>query len=157
VIGCGGHELGFLRRRVDGVRAALPAGAALTQQPVHRGLRAQVAALIQQDRVRLGDGLVREPRRVQPGQDAFFLLGRQFRGMTEPLPSRSLRGWFRVALPVQRGPALPEDPAGGSDADCLFHRGQVIADDLIQFPPESALREMSSRGIIHSSEFPWLP
>ena len=44
------HQLGFLFRRVSGLGAPLAGLAALAQQPVHGGLRAQVGALIQQDR-----------------------------------------------------------------------------------------------------------
>ena len=59
------HQLGFLLRRVGGLGAALPGLAALAQQPVHCGLRAQVDAAVQQDRVHLAGGLVGELRRVQ--------------------------------------------------------------------------------------------
>ena len=44
----------------------LPSGA---QQPVERGLRAEVGALVEQDRPHLGRRQVHEPRRVQHVED----------------------------------------------------------------------------------------
>ena len=69
-----GHQLGFLLRRVGGLGAALPGLAALAQQPVHGGLRAQVDAAVQQDRVHLAGGLVGELRRVQHRENVHSLL-----------------------------------------------------------------------------------
>src|ERR1700749_1143406 len=64
--------------------------------------------------------------------------------MTELLLPRGRRGRFRVTLPVQRGAGFPEYPASGGRADRRFHPPEMRVDDLVQFPPESALREMSS-------------
>ena len=70
-----GHQLGFLLRRVSRLGAALTGLAALAQQPVHAGLRAQVDAAVQQDRVHLAGRLVSEFRRVQHRENArAFLL-----------------------------------------------------------------------------------
>src|SRR5579875_252875 len=62
----------------------------------------------------------------------------------ELLPLRRGHGRCRVALPVQRGAGFPEHPARAGDTDRLLHRREMRVDDLVQFPPESALREMSS-------------
>jgi len=99
-IRAGREQFRFLPRRVGRVRAAVAGGAAPAQQPVHRGLRAQVAALVQQDRVRLGHRLVGEPRGVQFRQDALFLLGRKLRRMVK-LPPFPRHGLLRIAVPVQ--------------------------------------------------------
>src|SRR5450756_492367 len=55
-----GHQLGFLLRRVSRLGAAAAGLAALAQQPVHAGLRAQVGAAVQQDHVNLAGRLVGE-------------------------------------------------------------------------------------------------
>jgi hypothetical protein len=89
------------------------------------------------------NGLAGEAGRVQLAEDLLFLLGRQLRRMAELLPFL-LRGRLRVPLPVQRRPRFPQDPARGRDPDRVLHRGKMRVDDLIQFCPESALREMSS-------------
>jgi len=88
--GAGRQQLRLLPRRVARVRAAVAGGAALAQEPVHAGLRAQVTALVEQDRVRLRDRLVGEAGRVQRPQDKFLFFRCQLGGMMEfpSLPRR---------------------------------------------------------------------
>src|ERR1700722_10826641 len=142
--GAGRQQLGFLPRRGGGVRGALARGAALAQEPVRAGLRAQVAALVEQDRVRLRDRLVGEAGRVQGPQDEFLFFRRQLGGMTKfpSLPCRD--GWFRIAVTVQRGAGFPEYPAGAGGSDRVFHRREMRVNELVQLASESALPEMPS-------------
>jgi len=107
------HELRFHRRRVRGLPAAFPRTGGLTQQPIERRDRAQVAALVQQDRPRLGRGQVDEPIRVQLGQDRGPLLGCQGTG----LGAVAVRGRRRPRW--RRGLTVPPVVAGLRDADRL--------------------------------------
>jgi hypothetical protein len=53
---------------MGGLVAALAGLPGSAEQPVHRGHRAQVGALVEQRRPALADGLVDEPATVQLGQ-----------------------------------------------------------------------------------------
>ncbi len=71
-------QLGFHPRRVGGLPAPFGHPAVgLAQDPVHRGGRAQVAALVEQHRVHLARGQVDEPLRVQHVEDLGPLARRQ--------------------------------------------------------------------------------
>ena len=57
-----GEQLGLHRGGVDGLPAALAGFPGRAQQPVEGGLRAEVDALVQEDRPGLAGGQVSEPR-----------------------------------------------------------------------------------------------
>ena len=75
---------------------------------------AQVAALIQQHRPRLGRGLIREPLAVQHRQHRGPLGLRQRGRVGRPRRGRPVlfRRRRRVTLPVQRRPGFPQQFAG---------------------------------------------
>ena len=102
LIRAGGEQLGLHRGGVDGLPAALAGLPGPAQQPVEGGLRAQVGALVQQDRPDLGRGQVSEPRRSagRPGWPA-----------ARPGPGRGA-GPGPGAAPARAGPA-PGWPGGG--------------------------------------------
>jgi hypothetical protein len=122
--------------------AALAALAAFAQQPVHRGLGAQVDALVQQDRPHLANGLVGEPRRIQHRQHLLALLGRQL-GRVMERPARPENRRAGITVPVHRGPRLPQDRARPDRADRILQGREVFVEDPVQLSSESALLEMS--------------
>lgn len=66
--------LGFDPRRVGGLAAPLTdLAVVVAQQPIHRGLRAQVGAFVEQDRVHLTGREVDEPVLMEHGQDLLAL------------------------------------------------------------------------------------
>ena len=97
----GGHELGFRTSRMGGLRTALADLPGLAEQPVHRGDRGQVDALIDQDRPDLPRGLAGEPGTVQDGKQLLPLAGGQrVRRGRPPLPAP---GPDAMAPAVNRG------------------------------------------------------
>ena len=99
--------MGRLRAAVP---AVLPGGG---QDPVHTADAAQVAAVIEQDRPRLGGGLVGEPVTVEHVEHVRALLLRQRSRMRRPrrILSLSRGSGPGIVLPVQRGPGFPEQAA----------------------------------------------
>jgi hypothetical protein len=69
----GREQLRAHLRGVARLRAAFPGQAGGAQQPVHRRLRAQVDALIEQRRPDLRHGPVAKPWAAQHGQDLLLL------------------------------------------------------------------------------------
>ena len=110
----GGDQFGPDPGRVRGLGAALADLAGIVQDPVDGADAAQVAALIQQHRPRLGRGLVREPLAVQHRQHPVPLRLRERGRVGRPRRGRPFlfRCRLRVALPVQRGPGFPQQFTG---------------------------------------------
>jgi hypothetical protein len=142
LVGPVSFQFGLVLRRVRGLGASFAGLAAFAQQAVHGGLRAQVDALVQQDRPHLPWGLVGEARRVQHGQHMLAFLFGQFGGVVEGA-AWAQSGRSGVAVPVQRGAGFPEDRACPGRVDCVFHAWEMCVDDMVQFASESALLEMS--------------
>ena len=73
---------------MGGLRAALADLPGLAEQPVHRGDRGQVDALIDEQGPDLPRGLVGEPGTIQDGKQLLTLTGRQrVRRGRPPLPA----------------------------------------------------------------------
>jgi len=84
----GGNQFRFLTRRMGGLRAALADLPRFPKQPVHRGDRGQVDALIDQQGPGLARGLVPEPGTIQDREQLAALGGRQrVRRGRPPLPA----------------------------------------------------------------------
>src|ERR1019366_3638381 len=49
-----------------------------------------------------------------------------------------------ITVPVQGRAGFPEDPARPGSSYHILNRWEMLADDLVQFSPESALFEISS-------------
>ena len=77
LVGPAGDQFGFDRRRVSGPPATFTGPATGAQQPVARGLRAQVDALVQQGRPHLGRCQSNKPVAVQHVQDDLAFPGAQ--------------------------------------------------------------------------------
>jgi hypothetical protein len=86
---------------MGGLRAALADLPGLAEQPVHRGDRGQVGALIDEQGPDLARGLVLKPRAIQDGKQFLTLAGGQrVRRRRPPLPAPGPRA---IALAVNRG------------------------------------------------------
>ena len=83
----GGGELGLHRRRVGGLSSSLAGAARGAQQPVEGGLRAEIDALMEQDRPHLRRREIDEPVAVQRVQDRPPFLGGQCARL-HPIPLR---------------------------------------------------------------------
>ena len=98
-------QLGADPGRMGGLGAALADLVRERHHPVHGADGGQVDAVVEQDGIHLGRGLVREPLAVQHGQQRGLLSPGERRGMRCPRSGRRLlRGRFRIALAVQRRP-----------------------------------------------------
>ena len=114
LVRAGRHQLGLDGRGMEWPgRAARGSRPVCAQQPVEGGHRAQVGALVQQDRPRLGRGGVSEPLAVQHVQDR-APLGRAQRARLHPVAVRHRSGPRRG----RAGP-VPPVPAG------LRHAGRL--------------------------------
>src|SRR5713226_7769295 len=100
---------------MGGLRAALADLPRFPQQPVHRGDRGQVGALIDEQGPDLARGLVLEPRAIQDGKQLVALTGGQrVRRRRPPLPAPGPRA---IAPAVNGGTRFTGELA------CLFHAG----------------------------------
>lgn len=120
-----GDELGLDPRRMDRLTASFTHGlVGLAQQPIHRGLRAQVAALVEQDRVHLTRCQVDEAVLVEDREHLGALGGRQ-RPRLRPGLARRLRRCRALAVPpVVRGAGAAHRGAGGRHP----HEGLELGD-----------------------------
>ena len=100
-----GDQLGPDPGRMGGLGAALADLVRERHHPVHGADGGQVDAIIEQDGIHLGRGLVGEPLAVQQGQQRGLLGRRQRRGVRCPRPGRYfVRGRDGITLAVQRRP-----------------------------------------------------
>ena len=98
-------QLGPDPGRMGGLGAALADLFRERHHPVHGADGGQVDAVIEQDGIHLGRGLVREPLAVQQGQQRGLLGRRQRRGVRCPRPGWCFaRGRDGITLAVQRRP-----------------------------------------------------
>ena len=126
LVGCPGHHLGLRMVRVAALGPALPDRLVPGQDPVHRPLRAQVDALVQQRRVHFRGSAVREARRTQHLEDLAVLRFAQGPGRSRPgLPLPGLR----PPATVERGVRDPQGRARRAHAHVpgqAFGRAQEL-------------------------------
>jgi Transposase len=78
------------------------------------------------------------------GLECWLVNAREVKNVPGRPKTDKLDAVWLCKLPVQGSAGFPEYLAGGGDADRRFHLREMRVDDLAQFSPESALREMSS-------------
>jgi hypothetical protein len=128
----------------------LPALALCREDAVHRALRGEVGALVEQRGIDLCGGVVHEARVVELREDGGPLVIRQGQDrLGTRRPSRLLPG---VAMAVGGGAADPQGPAGGSHADLGCHPESGVDQD-----PLSSSSRSRADGMPRSAEtFDWI-